>query len=1790
MAIGGDESLLHEDELDRSIASFLNNFDIASEETQTDVQELIKENLRTYLNEFNAANSTKQIIPTAILIKDIVTRLKTPLQNYSLTIDPDNIKPLAENISVLNTLQSIFAEKSFAAKKDQRFKDTLMTLIIDNDKSTDLFRAAVVNAAASNLNITALITALAKLEDPALSRAELGQEFKSVFSADDAALNAASSVIDNLFIENQLLFFRSNNSAVLTALTKSLTNASAAALKPRNFFLRLFSSDPAVGEVNDVYLKIRSLLEQNAVFDNIPGGDTHAEVQNSYAEAVKFTQNAIDALAKKDIPSALSNYTVASRFMGLHYDENLIDHYSTQHYTEEAQKATKKLVLTGASQNKNLVMPLTLNLDEENELGGLIGTPVNISPINVSPSTNSRSGTPSPTAVTPSVDPAMPTAADKKMQLFIDDTRSEFISALRSLMELTQAQEANKATVDVTAREVKNTQLTTDIQKFLSQIETDIPEKISTVLNHYLNLRKNLDDNPDSKVQYNKVGLTKEVIDKSIKNLQKALLDLNTSSMPGYAAIALQAKVVSDKSFYHLINQQLKSGEVVKRQAAFDTLLQLITIKPNNRAVQSKYLAMLVKGIHANIQAFPEAEQRDKLLALETAANQLSSIENQNIPEKKMTEDQKTQFGAAKTAVDTAVAALLQMITTHRNAIVGTENKEAQWQLITAEFLRAPIGKIGELFATVVPTVTNNPSNLDLLQAFESPIQKNGNSMGLANARFVSPKSGGANDPGPLGANYLLPYQTADGNVHLKMVFFKRPTDDDVIVNHQEGIAEVFGGRMMNIVDPRHSAPTLAALAPGGKMGDPNSVYVGSVFHNDYEDLFRAGWVASGNENPIPSRAGNGKMEKIIERFSATKKTTVEKGLNAIFLEAGTSYKGNVLSSTDQARLRESFGEASMASLLVGNYQIHSENMGIAKVDGHYEVVSLDYGGAGRRAYQTNLVTMKSSPIASGRFERTVDPLGAEGKKYGLAYFGLYPKALRRSEEAIRGYDKIANFDRATLEQGVIDNVEYGIRFYGMDAYRQHFAAELDTRDGGKNALHSMDPETFKAAAIEFLTDAMLARQLSIKEFSLASKLKIRKKDPSKYPDVISDNPYYALREKLLKANNVTDFIRHDVNPVAQRFNQIIANDFAKIKFDDSRDSIQPYAMQMLIRMNLICAELQENDAVPLDNATQKAKADLVDLRKFLTLAFRNKTYDLESSKADRHTMVMACDEAFLLMRKALLVMPQNLADACFTALDNMQPIAGPATPIPVISALDDDELVGGGLEVDDGSEDEELDAESKNENYDSDEENDPSHDELDHTLRSSARTASDSSLTTTPHPLTSPSVGTPSSTGLFHPPHGPKPAPSGTFFEKLLSYMAKVKDYFDSDSAVRRAMESGFGNARSASLASSPSILDEEKPTPAQQQLITEIQAKVTAFQANSLLSTMPSNVVRSDPIPTSELEESLSIPGNTLRMFVDAMVDTIEANPPAHPDKVIQLQNDQSIFNFVLPTEAKPDEPLNLKECGCFMEQMKNDRYSIDTLQLQASLNRTKIVNSFLINKGINPNADGLNAIVKDFVAEWKKYEKESYKNATHDRPLREEFYQAFKDKFSAFPGINCQEIMVALEAATLNPIARTTGKSYPSDEYLIMVDKQIQRFIAQAGSDKRIKIKATTDPLLAQAYVLMCNVHGLKFNNKANDQYNIIVDNPMLHAIKRKIAAGGMLSEPVDSLGKLQNFVSELWKLKDGLSDENERKLEKLHNDVYDHDKTVSPQDAITLATELSVAIRNTPPAPPKPSTNL
>lgn len=304
--------------------------------------------------------------------------------------------------------------------------------------------------------------------------------------------------------------------------------------------------------------------------------------------------------------------------------------------------------------------------------------------------------------------------------------------------------------------------------------------------------------------------------------------------------------------------------------------------------------------------------------------------------------------------------------------------------------------------------------------------------------KFKRAKTGGANEAGDDGGVYQL-----DGGGTLAMI----KQEPDVAKN----IAEFLGAQVFQATNKESSANVFFAHKVDSSVGLPNDdgkeVYVASEFIDGYKgDLFKDIFATLGKAVPE-------ERPKLL----------------------GMIFKSPIAKAFKHAGYKR-FPEVSVTSLLIGDFDIHTGNIGWVEKGTEKHLVRIDYAAAFEG------------------FEDKVHPDSSSRHPFGLGptnHFKDYPEELKVNQEFVSELDMVGNKDLSL----VIDNAFKEIdKYYGPTAMKQ-FAAHV-----GMDSKKIVDSQDISADVKEHIKNTLKARQADILRFSaqLKSDMSVELKDGKK--------------------------------------------------------------------------------------------------------------------------------------------------------------------------------------------------------------------------------------------------------------------------------------------------------------------------------------------------------------------------------------------------------------------------------------------------------------------------------------------------------------------------------------------------------------------------------------------------------------------------------------------------------------------------------------------------------------------
>jgi hypothetical protein len=805
------------------------------------------------------------------------------------------------------------------------------------------------------------------------------------------------------------------------------------------------------------------------------------------------------------------------------------------------------------------------------------------------------------------------------------------------------------------------------------------------------------------------------------------------------------------------------------------------------------------------------------------------------------------------------------------------------------------------------------------------------------------------------------------------------------------------------------------------------------------------------------------------------------------------------------SRLEQSFGETMGASILNGNYQYHEENTGFAKT---WErdpktnqwvpveiVVSLDYGGGMRPDYTTML--WDTNPQDKGKFERSVRPLKNDYKKYHHAYLKNYPESVLLSEGTIKGFDKIGHAPRALLVNGVKEDIEYALQFYNKDVFYNSYVLPLDKRDKKFGKLEDLakrgrndqnrTADEIREAAIEYLVDNQLARQLSMQEFTLQLKLKAAqakakdKEDPailqSQQAFILLENPVYAIKnnfeEKFKSAFSlkkapinlsVSELVRaqgHGSDDYTKMMD-ILANEFEMAKFSKS-------AMYNLVEVFATRLEVAVKSLESLAS-TPELKNEINEMKVFHDyLVNAVKSHDYNSSE-EQTILALACDESYrfinaICYRYSNEKKPAELksfVDAQWAITPRSNSLNTPdfenqrgiktvksvleykyeikklsVNPHPALAARASVSSLSSSLDLGGVS---------------SSSSSSPSASPRSSVSESSRSSGSSISLSSI-----SPSAQVRTS---FFKPKTPNVL-NDTLATLVQHFGERISNYAKHDQSVKDCMKD-------------LSHLHKSSGEP------IAFSANFTST-INSEAIALPDNVMRSIPIPLAMFNNAYTHTYNkSMQAYSHAGIDGGRLSDTANAMKPGEVT-----FNFI-----KDDKNAVTHDSSSFLAVKTDNSYSIKAVSLSATLSRTKIIESVLRDLSLVVSSKDKNAL-RDLVKDLEKAQ--TLDNAVLLAAIKTNFTSGdIKD--------NAEDIQKSLLAAIKKECYQVLGSNdVPADAYMKNTKAHIEAFIAEAGSNKTIYISPSSDPLLAQAYILVCQANNLSFKDESGNtpaQTNAII----------------------------------------------------------------------------------------------
>lgn len=315
-------------------------------------------------------------------------------------------------------------------------------------------------------------------------------------------------------------------------------------------------------------------------------------------------------------------------------------------------------------------------------------------------------------------------------------------------------------------------------------------------------------------------------------------------------------------------------------------------------------------------------------------------------------------------------------------------------------------------------------------------------------------KVGGANQSGEFGGVY----QDSSGR---KMLLKHDKAEKDM--------AEFLSAEIFSKTAPEYSARVeLASFTP---RGGEKQKYIASIFLDGYEDLFKTVKAPF-----FPTKDGRTFMAGTANKVTG-------------FLRIG------LLGRDGRTPKYEGFSQVMATSLLTGDFDVHTGNVGLAQESGAQKrLVRIDYAGAWKG------------------LEAEIHPHSHSRHPFGRGptnHYREYPRILRISEEMSRECDKVAKIDLSPTIDEAFDKM--------AKVYNEEDITKFLTRMG----VNKSDIPSEKIALVDFaktrVKEITKQRQESLKRYGLEiditlcfdEKGNLRPEKAEKFTNIVKDNREY---------------------------------------------------------------------------------------------------------------------------------------------------------------------------------------------------------------------------------------------------------------------------------------------------------------------------------------------------------------------------------------------------------------------------------------------------------------------------------------------------------------------------------------------------------------------------------------------------------------------------------------------------------------------------------------------------------
>jgi hypothetical protein len=278
------------------------------------------------------------------------------------------------------------------------------------------------------------------------------------------------------------------------------------------------------------------------------------------------------------------------------------------------------------------------------------------------------------------------------------------------------------------------------------------------------------------------------------------------------------------------------------------------------------------------------------------------------------------------------------------------------------------------------------------------------------------------------------------------------------------------------------------------------------------------------------------------------------------------------------------------------------------------------------------------------------------------------------------------------------------------------------------------------------------------------------------------------------------------------------------------------------------------------------------------------------------------------------------------------------------------------------------------------------------------------------------------------------------------------------------------------------------------------------------------------------------------------------------------VALKNGEESIAYVNTAAAGAVSPASGIPAAFLQQRSNSGVYTIQPLRLPREMSLPFIIKNFMADQAITINPTQL----KELTNAYRKSVNDILNGGSDNQFITNNLLTRFNAILA--PKAVTIEFLNRLSAndnsIRTQILSEFTGVPVPSPEYLKYADAQIQLFLAQAGSNNKVNILPTNDPLMAAAYSFAAQARNLSFIN-----YSDYPGASYILSVQQKAAIGTQIGIPVNKNGVLEKLDIYLGDLggevaKTPASNNAQAKLTALRAD-YNNDGVVSFKEVFEIA---------------------